>query len=619
MEHHCEKLTQADSSSSIFPLKLENYLRYSGSEPLHNEHRSKQCSARELNTKPSKASFFQPILAKANMLRHQYSSNGDKKSRESVVSQSKDNQTKFSYNNLNNNNQSVCSNSNNNAKNKSTESFINNLRHDHCKRKHMTASETDFLRMRNTICIGGSGNGGNGGGTSSSDSNDSQKHNQGHHHHHQHHQHPIIGKHRLKQNKYNLIYALSDSDFLSWNFRQNEYSKITNLNQNSGIKSMGENNEAIFNRAELLKVILGKGVGSPGTYTTTTDYCNLAKLRTPSFDAKMEKPDILSGLADSSYDKKYNYIDDDANENISSDEINKIDNLVTRSNIHNIDSIIDAALASSCTDFGTILSPVALLNEDVDDKTMNTSKSSDAVLMNNERFIQLCDENNGMFLISPPSTPCTPKVNNQQLQQNLSVSSSPLNPGTLLNAQQQHQQLKQQESDIKSLTPTTNTFAASDASTISLDLVASPNNLLQPKCNLKPPSHSIGSSYLNNRQGNFNNHNLGVDNSNDVNRCINTVNGESVNGVQLQQTQQQHGIDLVEDNLKNGIDHDDSTTDDCGIDQIGSSLNSKKRQSSTVTYNVNVINFGEGDEPTKGPVRNSCGARSNSSTSKSNY
>lgn len=591
LEHHCEKLTQADSTSSIFPLKLENYLRYSGSEPLHNEHRSKQCSARELNTKSTafKANFFQPLLAKANLIRHQYGS--DKKSRESIATSAstnnnnsssnnnnhnnnhnnKDNQTKFSYNNLNN--QTTLTTCYNNAKNKSTESFINNLRYG--KRKHMTASETDFLRMRNTI-HGGIGGGGNSSSDSSSNNESQQKHNHQVHHH------------RLKQTKYNLIYALSDSDFLSWNLRQNDYSKISNINQSAENKSAGDNNEAIFNRAELLKVILGKGPVPTSTATTTaTEYFNITKLRAPSVDTKLEKPDILSGLSDS-YDKKYNYIDDDVNENVSGDEI-KIDNLVTRSNIHNIDSIIDAALISSCTDFGTILSPVTLLNED--EKIMNTSKSSDAVLMNNERFIQLCDENNSMFLISPPSTPCTPKVNNQD--QNLAIHTG------------------QTGSDVKSLTPTTNTFAASDASTISLDLAAAPNSLLQPKCNLKPPSIV---THLNNRQGNINN--TGVDGSsssgsssgNDANR-INNVNCESGNGLQL------HTIDIAEENVKNG-NYGEGNIDEFCIEQIGGGVNSKKRQSSTVTYNVNVINFGDDDEPTKGPIRNSCGGRSNSSTSK---
>lgn len=547
LEYHNEKLTLTESSTSIFPLKLENYLRYSGSEPLHNENHSKQCSARELNIKTSapKANFFQPLWEKAHLIRQHYGS--DKKSKESIGA-SKDNQNKLSYNNLNNNQSMGVTSSGNktNTKHTSTDSFINNLRNG--KRKHMAASESDFLRMRNTTFSAG-GNSSSG----SSGNNDYQKLNRNNH--------SNVSKHRSKQAKHNLIYALSDSDFLSWNFRSNEYSKMTNLNQAGGKKLIGESNEAIFDRADLVKVILGKCQGP-------SDYLNLAKSRTPSFDAKLDKSDNSSGLKDC-YDKKYNYIDDDT-------EI-KIDDLIKESITHNIDSIIDAALVSSCTDFGTILSPVTIKNDE--DKILNTSKSSEAVLMNNERLLELGDDNCEMFLISPPSTPCTPKINNQDQVLLYNIG---------------------QGSDIKSLTPTKSTLVASDASTVSLDLVASPNYLLRPKCTSKYPTTGTHSNIVKETP---NSDIFKMEDNNELNQSC----PDKVTGLQI--------TDVIQTNVK-AINREEHNVDENCSEQVGS-LASKKRQSSTVTYNVNVINFGEDDESiSKGPMRGSHGARSNSSTSK---
>lgn len=259
MEHNCDKISQVhDSSSSIFPLKLENYLRYSGSEPLGGKYAPKQQSARELNTKSSYKSnnFFQPFFTKANLIK-----SGSVKSRDSV----RDNQhAKFSYNNLNNSN----INNNNSIPNKgsagsfrhNSNNFINNnLKQSSSssaaavnKKRHIAASESDFLTMR-----------GNGvPGTSRSNC------------------HQTALKHRgdgggTKQSKHqNLIYALSDSDFLSWNFRGSDYCKITN---NAKTTSSDTNETAIFNKADLLKIILGKGIGA--------EYRNLHD----------KPPDILSG------------------------------------------------------------------------------------------------------------------------------------------------------------------------------------------------------------------------------------------------------------------------------------------------------------------------------------
>lgn len=342
LEQHHEKVSQSDSVSSVYP--LDNYLRYSGSEPLHNQYQKKPQSERDLNEKSSNYTkvgkpnnFFQPFLAKANLIRH-YGS--ERKSKESVSNKDKDNQAKTSYNNnLNNQTVSVCSNNNGNNC-RYSDNFINNFKH--VKRQFSAASESDFLAMRNNGLSNIHGN-----------INTSQPLNS------------IENKHRLKQTKHNLMYALSDSDFLSWNISSSEYSKIINININPG-KSKGDNNEAIFNKSDIFKIIVGKSSSSLSTLTGD-------KAEKQNF--KLEKPDILSGLTDVD-DKKYNYIDDEISENVEDDEI-RVDSLVGK-NIANIDSIIDAALSLSCNDFVDVLSPQLLQG---DENLLNTSKSSDAVLI----------------------------------------------------------------------------------------------------------------------------------------------------------------------------------------------------------------------------------------------
>lgn len=182
-----------------------------------------------------------------------------------------------------------------------------------------------------------------------------------------------------------------------------------------------------------------------------------------------------------------------------------------------------------------------------------------------------------MFLISPPSTPCTPKVQNQD--QNM-----PLPRVSNLQAV-----------DMNTLTPLAHTTVISDTSTISLDLVTSPNNLLHPKSNLKLPlmSQSSESATSNEKQQqNPQEH---------ENDC--TKNGKNPDIIEAIH---QKNHNLAESSAAN---NDNSIN-------LSSNITSRKRQSSSVTYNVNVINFGDddGNEGTAAPLRGS-GARSNSSTS----
>lgn len=181
-----------------------------------------------------------------------------------------------------------------------------------------------------------------------------------------------------------------------------------------------------------------------------------------------------------------------------------------------------------------------------------------------------------MFLISPPSTPCTPKVQNQD--QNVSMP-------RISNLQ---------AVDMNALTPLANTNVLSDASTISLDLVTAPNNLLQPKSNLKLPllSQSNESASSNEK--------LQHQQENETDCTKNEKNPDIIEAIQMKNKS------CVESSAAN---NDNSI-------YLSSNTTSRKRQSSSVTYNVNVINFGDddGNEGTAVPLRGS-GARSNSSTS----
>uniref|UniRef100_A0A336MGH6 CSON000177 protein n=1 Tax=Culicoides sonorensis TaxID=179676 RepID=A0A336MGH6_CULSO len=508
LEKDHEKISQADSITSMYP--LEKYLRYSGSEPLHNKYQQKPQSTRELNTKCSKQKlFFQPILAKANLIRTTYGS--EKKSKDNV--NTKDNHSKFSYNNLNNQSVNVCSNNCAESNYTKCDNFIkNNLKH--IKRQFSAASESNLIIRNNN---------------SGSNKNYSLQSN--------------INKNCLKQTKHNL----SDSNIFS-----NEYSgKIINVNNKNSIKVKSE---AISNKGDILKFFVRKSASSLSTMTGADG--------SKSEKVKLEKPDLLFGLIDLSDDKKYNYIDD---EHVLDDDI-KVENIVCK-NMSNIDSIIDAALNMSCNDFAEVISPQLPFDEE---KLLNTSKSSDAVLLKG-----ICDENNEMFLISPPSTPCTPKVQNQE--QNVSTP-------RISNLQ---------AVDLNTLQPLTNTNFLSDASTISLDLVTSPNNLLQPKPNIKLPIIS----QLNESES-------PKDNKSDKNSS--TKNGKNQNPDIIEAIQLKNNNSYVE---SFSVNNDNSIN-------LPSNTTSRKRQSSSVTYNVNVINFGDddGNEGTAMPLRGS-GARSNSSTS----
>lgn len=154
--------------------------------------------------------------------------------------------------------------------------------------------------------------------------------------------------------------------------------------------------------------------------------------------------------------------------------------------------------------------------------------------MNNELLIGLTvDDGMGeMFLLSPPSTPCTPKVQNQP-------KPNMLHP------------------------PVAGAQAVSDTSTISLDFVVPPLQPVKAAGELMspPPKSALKSP------------------------------------------------DIIEDSrLRRRNSGYDETIHDEFVPR-------QKRQSSTVTYNVNVINFGDNGPTTGAPLRTS-GARSNSSTSK---
>lgn len=201
------KILQADSVSSIYPLRFESFLRYSGSEPIHikeqqelekklqqkifeqeqlQQHLVEQKSLHKRGSQSSqhkKYNFFQPFFTKTKNL----SFSDSKKSL-------RDNHQ--TSNNSNNNNNNINKLNSHNNSNKS-------------KRKHfIAASETDFFKIMRS---------------------NSQK--------------------LLKKSKNNLIYALSDSDFLI-------------------------NNEAIINKSDIFKKIFnttnGKTVATSSATATVT-------------------------------------------------------------------------------------------------------------------------------------------------------------------------------------------------------------------------------------------------------------------------------------------------------------------------------------------------------------
>lgn len=191
-----------------------------------------------------------------------------------------------------------------------------------------------------------------------------------------------------------------------------------------------------------------------------------------------------------------------------------------------------------------------------------------------------------MFLISPPSTPCTPKVQNQE--QNVSMP-------RISNLQ---------AVDMNTLTPLAHTNVLSDASTISLDLVTSPNNLLQPKSNLKLPLMSQS-----NESASSNNYNINNEKQFESENNNKTNNGNNKN-------QNPDIIEAIQMKNNSCVESSAVNNDNSNVNLSSNTTTSRKRQSSTVTYNVNVINFGDddGNEGTAVPLRGS-GARSNSSTS----
>ncbi|XP_063706246.1 octopamine receptor beta-3R-like [Culicoides brevitarsis] len=303
----------------------------------------------------------------------------------------------------------------------------------------------------------------------------------------------------------------------------------------------------ISNKGDILKIFVRKSASSLSTITGDQ-----------SEKFKVEKPDLLFGIIDLTEDKKYSYIDD---EHVFDEDI-KVENIVCK-NISNIDSIIDAALNTN--ELSEMMSPQ---HSNEQKKLLNSSKSSDAVLLKG-----FCEENNEIFLFSPPSTPCTPKIQNQD--QNI--------PTTRIS--------NLEAVDLYTLNPLTQMNVLSDTSTISLDLVnsASPGNLLHPKSNLKLPLMSQSNESTTSKEKY----------SQDFDCTSKRKNNPDI----IEAIQFKNSIDASLANNENSIN-------------LTSNITSRKRQSSSVTYNVNVINFGEedGNDGSSVPLRGS-GARSNSSTS----
>jgi hypothetical protein len=456
LEQHHEKISQSDSISS---LRFENYLRYSGSEPLQikkqqKEHQ-KQIQEQTSNHASKQSGFFQPF----NLLKH-YGS--EKRSKASLSSAAKEKEAMKSQ--------------------PSTPK----------KRKTIAASDSDFMSMLR---------------------HGSEK----------------SRKHRFKQSKNNLIYALSDSDFLvSLNTTIHDYSKLLTSEQEAILHTTvaADRTEAntTTSKSDIFKIILNKkcndyvnldkspvynkpnncltggdadiyyvddSLGGGGVGGGVDDVIDEHRNIVTSGDSQKHTPDILIGIFD--YDsKKPNVIDEVAPEvGLSKVEVDAMElelNLdrgpeqnenmkIMTKNLDEVQKPLQKV--TSCKDFINFID----VSSPLDDKLLNTSRSSDAVMQKHNVGQNNLSTQRFFADPTPPSeqiiiTPAEEQPPGLQFEQLLCEPDTSMH---FLSVQQpQHFESLLQPSLAATGPPGYNAHLLSDASTISLDLVTAPNNLLQP-------------------------------------------------------------------------------------------------------------------------------------------
>lgn len=484
--------------SSIYQLKYDNYLRYSGSEPIHikNQQHNKSDNLQQPTQTHSSSNksiisaskkYTIPFFSKNNLVK-----SDSKNSNKISGSFQKDNQ---------------------NSNGVGTTAAMKNL-----KRKLLASSDSDFLSIIR---------------------NNSEK----------------LRKNiatNCKSNN-NLIYALSDSDF---------YINIDNnskfccyKNQNSNINFVCKNHQAIMSKSDIIKLLMN---------SKNIDYKNLIEkdngvvcpkelkeLSPVSPNTKADKPDILVDLLDRDTDRRF------FQESIEHSEVTKTksdDNVLARNEY----TPIDDPVSNSCADMVDFCSifqaplidttpplPPCIVTEEFQD----AQKKSDAI-----------------YSVSISNNDLESPWNKIKLNDIEQKSENTLNPLTI------------------------NCQVLSDASTISLDLVTIPkcgNELDMKNLTIKtstPTSPSVPCK----------------ENGKDELRSP--------------------GPDVIETNkTTNGILTTSKIARSPTQDgDFNSGLVHRKRQSSTVTYNVNVINFQADpsiDDDNYNNVGPGYGARSNSSTS----
>lgn len=552
LEQQYEKVSHTDSAPSIIGYYFEKYLRNSDSEPIR------------IKSTPNhkQSNFFQPFFGKPNMMKQPFeylsaSLNGgvsDKKRKIDHI-------------------RVFCpgddsEDDNRNGKIKDLNYWkkisVEDNNYEYMKLQLGALSDSDFLALKNN----------------------SDK---------------FRDEFNKIKRKNNVIYALSDSDFF---ISGSDKSKKHVNNKNDVIKSILGFSKKKFeysnlnNQQKRTRVLSDGGDNKRSkSYNTNInlDSPNLRKrlrMHSEGNEVSLTKntPDILIGLFDVNQSKSSSNNGSIIDETIkpSSDELINLNDDLRDDKIltcNNFSSLMDKT-NHSLSDFGVIESNRLQMDAgDCNNQIPKISKSSDAVLLvdldcnttdvNFETVEEKITNLDNSFLLSSPSTPNQSSLNLNQLNHN----SNFLSPLT-------------QNMELFTLTPAginNHQMFISDASTISLDIVVSPN-----------PKH----------------HQLKTENVMDK-------TSEEILSPSQQQTSKQNSCLLntnqtIEMNEENDVlifDDKNKLKSPSALKKDEISGGGRKRQPSVVTYDVNVINFSQESNGGGGGNYGAMGRRSTSSAS----
>lgn len=560
LEQQYEKVSHTDSAPSIIGYYFEKYLRNSDSEPLR------------IKSTPNhkQSNFFQPFFGKPNMMKQPFeylsaSLNGgvaDKKRKIDHI-------------------RVFCpgddsEDDNRNGKIKDLNYWkkisVEDNNYEYMKLQLGALSDSDFLALKNN----------------------SDK---------------FRDEFNKIKRKNNVIYALSDSDFF---ISGSDKSKKHINNKNDVIKSILGFSKKKFeysnlNNQQKRTRILSDGGDNKRSKSYNTninlDSPNLRKRSrmhsegNETVSITKNTPDILIGLFDVNQSKSSSnngsIIDETFQLKPSSDELINLNDDLRDDKIltcNNFSSLLDKT-NHSLSDFSVIENNRSLDQQQQssgDFQIPKISKSSDAVLLvdldcnttdvNFETVEEkITNLDNSFLLSSPNSTPNQSSLNLNQLNHNSNFL-SPLN----------------QHMELFTLTPgglNNHQMFISDASTISLDIVVSPNNKIHHQ---QKPSENL----------------------------LDKTSEEILPPPQQQQQQQTSKQNLLNTNqtIEMNEENDVLTFDDKNKLKSPSALkkdeiSGRKRQPSVVTYDVNVINFSQESNGGGGGNYGAMGRRSTSSAS----